>query len=298
MNNYEITCCSTADMPLSFFEEKKIPYACFHFTMDGMEYADDLGKSISIDEFYRRVKNGSLPVTSQVNAEAYEQMFEPILKNGRDVVHLTLSSGISGTYNSAIIARDELRERYPDRRIEVIDSLAASSGYGLLVEAAWEKRQEGYTLDQLCRWLEQHKLQVQHWFFTSDLSHLKRGGRISGSAAFVGGMLNICPLMDINDEGKLIPRDKIRGKKKVIREIVNRMKERAADGEQYSGKCFISQSACMEDAKEVAALVEETFPRLDGPVRITDIGTVIGSHTGPGTVAMFYWGSSRKEQQG
>lgn len=293
MRDYVITCCSTADMPESFFTEKQIPYACFHFTMDGREYDDDLGKSIAIEDFYQHIKDGSMPVTSQVNAEQYEAMFEPILREGRDIIHLTLSSGISGTINSAQIARDELAERYPDRRITVVDSLAASSGYGLLVDTAWEKMMSGYSYDELCRWLDVYRLHLHHWFFTSDLSHLRRGGRISASAAFFGGMLNICPLMNVNCEGKLIPREKIRGKKKVIREIVERMKEHALDGTEYGGKCFLSHSASLEDAKEVAALVEQTFPQLDGPVMINDIGTVIGSHTGPGTVALFFWGDPR-----
>ena len=293
MSDYIITCCSTADMPESFFTEKNIPYACFHFTMDGCEYADDLGKSITNEEFYQRVKNGAMPVTSQVNAGQYETRFEPFLKDGKDIIHITLSSGISGTINSAQIARDEMAERYPDRRITVVDSLSASSGYGLLVDTAWEKMQAGCGYDELCAWLLAYHSNLHHWFFTSDLSHLKRGGRISASAAFFGGMLNICPLMEVNREGKLIPREKIRGKKKVIREIVERMKQHALDGTDYSGKCFISQSACMEDAREVADLVEQTFPKLDGPVMINDIGTVIGSHTGPGTVALFYWGDPR-----
>ena len=181
----------------SFFTEKQIPYACFHFTMDGREYDDDLGKSIAIEDFYQHIKNGSMPVTSQVNAEQYEAMFEPILREGKDIIHLTLSSGISGTINSAQIARDELAERYPDRRITVVDSLAASSGYGLLVDTAWEKMMSGYSYDELCRWLDVYRLHLHHWFFTSDLSHLRRGGRISASAAFFGGMLNILSLIHI-----------------------------------------------------------------------------------------------------
>ena len=132
-NSYMITCCSTADLPASYLTERGIPYSCFHFRMNGMEYDDDLGKSISIENFYENIRQGAMPTTSQVNPEQYEAMFEPILKEGRDIIHMTLSSGISGTYNSAVIARDEMLERYPDRRIAVIDSCCASAGYGLLV---------------------------------------------------------------------------------------------------------------------------------------------------------------------
>ena len=319
-NSYMITCCSTADLPASYLTERGIPYSCFHFRMNGMEYDDDLGKSIPIEDFYdnirqgampdvlvkilngnglpiedfyENIRQGAMPTTSQVNPEQYEAMFEPILKEGKDIIHMTLSSGISGTYNSAVIARDEMLERYPDRRIAVIDSCCASAGYGLLVDTAWEMMQAGAEYRELVSWIEENKKRVHHWFFTSDLTHLRRGGRISASAAFFGNMLNICPLLEVNAEGKLIPRDKYRGKKRVIREMVERMKEHAEQGDAYNGKCFLSQSSCPEDAEAVASLVEETFPQLNGKVFIVDIGTVIGSHTGPGTVCLVFWGDGR-----
>ena len=219
-NSYMITCCSTADLPASYLTERGIPYSCFHFRMNGMEYDDDLGKSIPIEDFYENIRQGAMPTTSQVNPEQYEAMFEPILKEGKDIIHMTLSSGISGTYNSAVIARDEMLERYPDRQIAVIDSCCASAGYGLLVDTAWEMMQAGAEYRELVSWIEENKKRVHHWFFTSDLTHLRRGGRISASAAFFGNMLNICPLLEVNAEGKLIPRDKYRGKKRVIREMV------------------------------------------------------------------------------
>lgn len=293
MKEYRITCCSTADMPESYFTQKHIPYACFHFSMNGREYVDDLGRSISIRDFYAQIRQGALPVTSQINVDQYVQLFQPLLEAGLDVIHLTLSSGISGTINSALIARDQLLEQYPDRKITVIDSLAASSGYGLLLDAAWEKMNQGFSYDQLAQWILAHRLQVHHWFFSTDLTHFKRGGRISASAAFWGNVLNICPLMNVNAQGKLIPREKFRGKKKVIREMVERMKAHAQNGTDYSGKCFISHSDCLEDAQAVARLVEENFPNLSEPVQIFPIGTVIGSHTGPGTVALFFWGDER-----
>lgn len=292
-NPYVITCCSTADMPKQYLTEREIPYVCFHFRMGDKEYDDDLGKSISIEDFYQQIRDGGMPTTSQVNPEQYVAMFEPILKQGKDIIHLTLSTGISGTYNSAIIARDEMRERFPDQRIEIIDSLTASAGYGLLLDTAWEKMQAGCSYTELVSWIEENKRKLQNWFFTFDLTHLRRGGRISASAAFFGNMLNICPLMNIDHEGRLIPRDKCRGKKKVMKELVERMKLHADGGIDYSGKCFLSQSSCPEDAHAMADLIEETFPRLNGKVYIVDIGTVIGSHTGPGTVAVFFWGDMR-----
>ena len=280
MSEYCITCCSTADMPASYFEENQIPYTCFHFMLDGKEYPDDLGKTVPFDKFYQMITDGAQPTTAQVNTEQYVQLFESVLKQGKDVLHLTLSSGISGTYNSANLARMQMEEKYPDR---------------LLVDQALENQKNGMSLEENAKWIEGNKNKLHHWFFSTDLTSFIRGGRISKVSGFFGQALNICPLMNVNNEGKLIPRNKYRGKKQVIREMVKRMEEHAQNGLDYSGKCFISNSACMEDAQKVARLVEEAFPKLNGKVMINSIGTVIGTHTGPGTVALFFWGDERTE---
>lgn len=293
MKNYILTCCSTADMPLDYFKDKNIPFVNFHFNLDGKEYPDDLGQTMSFEDFYSRIKAGALPTTSQVNVGQYLDFFQPFLKDGKDILHISLSSGLSGSYNSAIIAREELISKYPDRKINIIDSLAASSGYGLLVDLAADMRDDGASIEEISDWIEENKLNLNHWFFSTDLSHYKRGGRISASAAAMGTLLNICPLMNMNDQGKLIPRQKIRGKKQVIKEIVKKMEKHAIDGTNYSGKCFISNSACYDDARKVADLIEEYFPNLNGKVIINSIGTVVGSHTGPGTVALFFLGDKR-----
>ena len=290
---YAITCCSTADLPAQFYEKTGISYAKFHFSMNGVEYDDDLGLSISPEEFYQQIRQGALPVTSQVNVQQYEDLFEPILRSGKDLIHLTLSSGISGSIGPARIAARELSERYPNRRIQIIDSLAAASGYGLLVEEAYCRQQEGMSFDQLVSWIEENKLKLHHWFFSTDLTHFRRGGRISASSAFFGNMLNICPLMNVNSQGKLVPREKIRGKKRVMGQMLRQMELHAQEGLAYKGRCFICHSDCASDARELAAMVEQAFPSLDGPVEIFPIGTVIGSHTGPGTVALFFWGDER-----
>ena len=189
----------------------------------------------------------------------------------------------------------ELRTRYPERRILALDSLAASSGYGLLMDALADMRDAGASIDEVYAWAQANRLRVHHWFFSTDLTHYKRGGRISATSAMLGTMFNICPLLNMSFEGKLIPREKVRTKKGVINRIVKRMEEHAQGGLNYSGKCFISYSACLEDAQAVAALVEERFPHLNGKVMINSIGTVIGSHTGPGTVALFFFGDERKD---
>ena len=295
MSDYVISCCSTADLSKEHFEKIDVHYCCFHYEMDGVQYLDDLGQSMDFDVFYQRMTDGAMTKTSQINADEYEEYFTQFLSQGKDIIHLTLSSGISGTFNSANLAKALLEDKYPDRKIYVIDSLAASSGYGLLVDHLAAMRDSGATIDELAAWVEEHKLNLNHWFFSSDLTFFIRGGRISKAAGAVGTVLNICPLMNVDFEGRLIPRYKIRTKKKVIQAIVDKMAEQAEGGTDYSGKCFISHSACEEDAKAVAALVEERFPNLNVHVLINSIGTTIGSHTGPGTVALFFWGQKRED---
>lgn len=293
MGNFVLTCCSTADMPVEYFRKRNIPFLCFHYLLDGEEYPDDLGQTISFPEFYNRIAAGSMPTTSQVNLAEYLQFFASYLNDGKDILHISFSSGLSGSYNAATLAREQLLSMYPQRKIMVVDSLGASSGYGMLTDMAADMRDEGQTIEEVYDWLEENKLNLHHWFFSADLTHYKRGGRISAASAAVGGVLNICPLMNMSYDGKLIPRKKIRGKKQVINEIVNMMDLHAQDGVNYSGKCFISNSACYNDARKVADLIEGKFTSLNGKVMINSVGAVIGSHTGPGTVALFFMGDKR-----
>lgn len=295
MENYVISCCSTADLSQEHFDAIGVKYICFHFELDGVQYEDNLGKSIPFDEFYSRMANGADTKTSQVNAEEFEAYFRSFLEKGQDILHISLSSGISGVINSAYIAKETLQEEFQDRKIYIVDSLAASSGYGLLMDKLSELRAQGKTIDEVRDFAEANKLNVHHWFFTSDLTFFIKGGRVTKTAGFIGSVLNICPLLNVDYEGKLIPRAKIRTKKKVIQAIVDRMEECAEDGLDYSGKCYISQSACYEDARAVADLIEQRFPKLNGKVEINHIGTTIGSHTGPGTVALFFWGKKRED---
>ncbi len=295
MSDFILSCCSTADLSREHFERRDIRYICFHYSLDGKAYPDDLGESVPFDQFYQAMTNGAETQTSQVNAEEYIAYFTPFLEQGKDVLHLTLSSGISGSYNSANVAREELAEKYPDRKIYIVDSLGASSGYGLLMDRLADLRDEGKSIDAVRDWALENRLRAQHWFFSTDLTFYIKGGRVSKVSGWFGTVLNICPLLNVNNEGKLIPRSKLRGKKAVIREIVSRMEQFAENRAEYSGKCFISHSACYEDARAVADMVEEKFPRLNGRVLINSIGTTIGSHTGPGTVALFFWGDERTE---
>lgn len=291
--NYVLSCCSTADLSEQHFNNRDIHYICFHYLLDGKPYSDDLGKSMSFNDFYKAMENGAETLTSQVNAKEFTAYFEPFLKEGKDILHVSLSSGISGVTNSACIARDELLAIYPDRKIFIVDSLGASSGYGMLMDKLADLRDGGMDINTLHKWVEDNKLNLHHWFFSTDLTFYVKGGRVSKVSGWFGTMLNICPLLNMDDLGRLIPRFKIRGKNKVIHAIVDKMEEFAQDGLDYSDKCYISNSACIEDAKAVAKLVEDRFPKLNGKVQIYSVGTTIGSHTGPGTVALFFWGDKR-----
>lgn len=293
MENFILSCCSTADLSKEHFEKRNINYVCFHYYLDEAYYSDDLGQSMSFADFYKAMENGAMTKTSQVNVAEYEEYFEPFLKEGKDILHLTLSSGISGAYNSAMIAKNMLEEKYPDRKIYVVDSVCAACGYGLLMDTLADMRDAGKSIDELHDWAEENKNKLHHWFTATDLTYLIRGGRVSKASGFVGTMLNICPLMTVAPDGTLKPVQKVRTKKKVLEALANKMEENAENGTAYGGKCFVGHSACEEDAKVVIAHIEDRFPQLKGKVLLGNIGTVIGSHTGPGTVVITFWGKER-----
>lgn len=297
MSEYIISCCSTADLSKAHLTQRNIHYICFHFEIDGKSYPDDLGESVPFPEFYAAMTNGADTKTSQINISEYEEYFENFLREGKDILHVSLSSGLSGTVNSAMSAASLLAEKYPERKIIVLDSLAASSGYGLMMDKAADLRDEGMDIDTLAAWITENRLKLHHWFFSTDLRFYIKGGRVSKTSGAIAGILNICPLLDMDELGRLTPRAKVRTKRKVKEETVKRMLTYADDGVNYSGKCYICHSACIEDAQDVADLVEAEFKNLNGRVEINDIGTTIGSHTGPGTVALFFWGKERGDEK-
>jgi len=294
MDNYVLSCCSTADLSAEHFAARGIVYLCFHYLLNGKQFEDDLGKSMSFDAFYRAMAEGATTATSQPNVDEFIEYFTPILASGKDVLHVCLSSGLSGVYNSACIAAADLREKFPERRLRVIDSLGASSGYGLIMETLADKRDAGCGFDELADWAEANRLRMHHWFISTDLSYYVRGGRITKAEGWFGTILKICPVLNMDNLGRLIPRYKTRGKSKALQSMADEMARHAQGGTGYSGKCFISNSGCFADARTVADLVEARFPKLDGRVVINSVGTTIGSHTGPGTVALFFWGDPRE----
>lgn len=291
---YVITCCSTVDLSEERLKERNIPYIPFHFFLSDQEYLDNFGKSMDPHTLYERMINGEMSRTSQCSIGEYDAFFRQYLEKGIDVLHFTLSSGISGTYNSACLAAEQLRDDFPERTIEIIDSLSASSGYGMLVEMAKDKADEGKSLEEVKGYALNLRENLNHWFITTDLTFFIRGGRVTKTAGFFGKMFNICPLLDVDPKGGLRPLEKVRLKSRAMKRLVEKMEECADGGTAYSGRCYISQSDCFEDARAVADMIEEKFPALKGKVEIYPIGATIGCHTGPGTIALFFTGKQRQ----
>ena len=289
MADYILSCCSTADLSQEHLASRNIPFVCFHFFLNDEEKIDDMGVTVPPEVLFETIKAGASTRTAQVNAEEYESFFRPYLADGKDILHITLSSGISGTINSAQAAASVLREEFPDRKIYIVDSLCASSGYGLFMDKLADLRDEGMSIDELKDWAESNRLRLNHWFFSTDLTQYIRGGRVSKTAGFVGGLLGICPLLHVNNQGQLEPVSKIPSKKLVRREMIKKMEEQAENGLDYRGKCYICQSIIMDEARKIADEIEKKFAHLCGKVEIYPIGGVIGCHTGPGTVALFFW---------
>ena len=287
MGNYVITVNSTVDLPKEWLEERNIPVMALRYTIDGETYEDMSG--LSHKEFFQKLREGKMAVTTQMNPEEAKEKFEPILQAGNDILHLGFSSGLSGTYNSMRIAAEELAEEYPERKIIVIDTLCACLGEGLLLYYALKRKEEGMTIDELAQWVEENKLHVCHNVTVDDLNHLQRGGRVSKTAAILGTMVQIKPIIHMDNQGCLQVIGKERGRKKSIHKLVDMALK------QYEGYendlVMITHGDCLEDAEYLAGLVREKMGIQD--ILINNIGTVIGSHTGPGVLALFCMGNER-----
>jgi len=244
---------------------------------------------MGIHEFYEALKAGSKSVTSLINTQTFLNYFEPVIKEGNDILYIGFSSGLSGTYNSAVIARDELIEKYPDTNICCVDTKAASAGEGLLVYTAAMKKKEGYSLTELDSWLRENVLHLCHWFTVDDLFHLKRGGRVSALSAGIGTALNIKPILHVDDEGHLIPMEKVRGRKKSLLALLDHMAETCTNPQDQV--IFIGHGDAIDDAGFLAEQIKEKLHVKD--VILTPIGPVVGSHSGPGTIALFFFGTKR-----
>ena len=294
MSNYLISCCSAADLTPEILAGIQVRWLPFYYTIGDDSFEDDMFTSVRAEDFYGKMEEGLMTGTSQNNVERYLEYFEPMLKEGMDILHITLSSGLSGTYSAACIAAGDLAEEYPERKIRIVDSRGACGGYGLLVYEAAELRDQGLSLDELTARVEELRFHIHHWFFSTTLKYYIRGGRISKTAGVFASALNICPLNNMDEAGHLIVREKIRTKKKVRAAIVDRMAEHAEGGEAYSGHVIVNYSGADDsDAVEVIRMIEERFPNVMKPILKLHIGPTIGAHTGPGTLALFFNGDTR-----
>ena len=295
MAAFILSCESTVDLPFSYVDGRNIPVLFYTYTVDGKDYIDDMLRDPeALPRFYRMIDDGKLPSTSQINEYQYFQFFEELLQKG-DVLHIAFGTGMTQSYINAELAAASLREKYPDRKMIVIDSLCSSSGYGLLVDYAADMRDAGKSIEETEQWVRAHCKNVHHQFYSTRLDFFRRSGRMSGPVATIATILNICPIMHLDDEGKIKAYDKVRGKKNSVKTTINTMEQHAENGADYDGKCFICHSNCIEDARITKEAVLERFKKLKAEdIRICDIGTIIASHSGPGTVAVFFLGDERK----
>ena len=289
MSEYVITTDNNSDLPEEYLKDHGVGCMYLSYSMDGKNYTH--GNFLPEHEFYEAMRNGSMPTTAQVNPENAKALLEPYLKEGKDILHIAFSSALSGTYNSTRIAADELLEEYPDRKIIVVDSLSASLGQGLLVWLAQQKKELGQTLEDVADWVEKNKLKMVHLFTVDDLNHLYRGGRVSRTTAIVGSMLNIKPVLHVDNEGKLTAIGKVRGRKKALQELVKLMDEKIGSFGADCDTIFISHGDCEQDAQYVAAKVKEKYNIKN--IIINQVGATIGAHSGPGTMALFFVGDVR-----
>lgn len=287
MRDYVITVNSTVDLPKNWLEERNVPVIPLKYTIDNETYTDMEG--LSAKEFFAKLREGKMAVTSQINPEEARAQLEPFLKEGKDILHLGFSSGLSGTYNSMRIAGEELQEEYPEAKIIIIDTLCACLGEGLLLYKTLQQKAAGKTIEETAQWVEENKLHICHNVTVDDLFHLHRGGRISKTSAVLGSVVQIKPIIHMDENGKLQVVGKERGRKKSLNKIVNMAEEQIKGWD--NDIAMITHGDCLEDAEYVAKLVRERLGIEN--ILINNIGTVIGSHTGPGVVAVFVMGNKR-----
>ncbi len=293
---FQLSCESTVDLSYDYISGRDISVIFYTYGVDGKEYVDDMGRNPNaLPEFFEMLKEGKMPVTSQINTFRYEEYFEELLKKG-DVLHIAFGTGMTPSYRNAVDAAQILKVKYPDRKLVVIDSLCSCFGYGILVDSAADMRDSGASLEEIEEWVLANRNKVHHQLFSTDLTQFKRSGRVSGPAATIGTVLGICPIMHLNNEGRIIAYSKARGKKAAIKTTVETVMEHIQDGSNYKGKFIIGHSNCLDLALETKDALKEYLPNAEEQIKISNIGTIISSHCGPGTVALFFYGDERKDK--
>lgn len=291
MAEYIISTDTSCDFPLEYVKQHQLPLVTLFYSIDGVTGENGCPSSDVLKNFYDKMRAGSMTKTQQASIEDTEKVFREILQEGKDILHIAFSSGLSGTANAARLAAENMMEEFPERKIIVIDSLCASLGQGLLVDYALKLQQQGKNMEETAKWLEDHIQNICHLFTVEDLKYLQRGGRISKTTALVGTMIGIKPVLHVDPEGKLVSISKVRGRKQSIQALVNKMEENIGKYRDEKQPIFISHGDCIEDANYLAELVKERFGYDE--FLINDVGPTIGAHSGPGTLALFFMGETR-----
>ena len=292
MNPYVFMTDSDSDLPFSYVDERDISMVYMPYIMNGQEYMDDLGRNGGQKDYFDKMRAGAAPTTSLLPMGAYLELFEPILEQGKDILFIAFSSQLSGTQQNALNAREELLEKYPDRKIEIVDTLSISVPQAILVLKAYELYREGRPMEEVAQWVEENKLHAQAWFTVDDLRYLRRGGRISAAAAVAGTLLDLKPVITENREGKLVNSDKVRGRKSALRLLADRAAENIDD--PANAMPVIIHADAPEDAQRLEKLLHERIPGLP-EVQTWYVGPVIGAHCGPGTIAVCFFGKERPQ---
>ena len=289
--NYWIVADICSDLPKTYvYAQERLTLMPMNYTMAGKEYSYRVGDENRSDEFYQKIRGGEKASTSLIGISEYYDVFKQITDSGEGVLCVPLSSGISGSFGSALSAREQILAQKPEAKVQVVDSLAASLGLGLLIDHVLKNRARGMSLEENARWIIENRLKVHHWFTVDDLNHLYRGGRLSRSSALIGSMLRIKPVLHVNREGRLVAFEKVQGRKRSLKALADMALEHLSP--QYGRGCFISHADAPEDAEYVAGLIKDRIPAV-GEIFISPIGAVVGAHAGPGTVALFFMGEER-----
>mgnify|MGYP000910997534 CR=1 FL=1 len=291
MKDFIIITDSCSDLDTDYISQKEIPFVSLTCRIEDLEYKDDFGQSLSYKSFYDYMRHGKVPKTSQPSVHDFHKVFEEYVSKGLDILYICVSSGLSGTYNCAYIAKKMIQDDYPDNEIYIFDALTASVGQGLMVIKAVEMKENGYSMESIVDYLEMNVQRLNTFIIVNDLSHLRRGGRISASAAVIGRVLNINPVLTLNHQGKVINIMKIRGRKKAVAQLADFIAERIEAPEEQT--IAINHGDCMEEALELKRIIQEKVPVRD--VYINFIGPVVGTYGGPGAMAVFFLGKERQQ---
>ena len=289
---FTLSCESTVDLTLDHLNKRDISVIAYTYTFDGVEYTDDMRAGDGLEQFYQKLTAGKQPSTSLINVERYTDYFRSLLQKG-DLLHITFSSGLSQSAQNAIYAGEALKREFPHRKIYVVDSLCACVGYGLLVDEIADMRDKGTDIEKAYEWAMTNRYRLVHQFYSTTLTYFRRSGRVSGPAALIGNLLKLCPIMHIDGQGKIVAYSKVMSESKAITKTLQEIEQKIDNGKDYDGKLWIGHSDYISSAQKIGEQLKNLYPRAQ--IRTFDIGPVIATHCGPGTLAVFFWGKSRKE---